>query len=94
MTKPAIRSVRVRPSHLPALTLSGVVWSPGFDNKHRSCEDCAMLEVCADAVDAGNFAGCEGVIEDELWHVQDQPKWVPQMKEGEFDEQESERCFG
>ena len=94
MTKPPVRSVSVSPSHLPALTLSGVVWSPGFDSKRQSCDECPLLEDCSDAVNSGNFAGCEGVIEDEIWYVQDQPKLVPQMKEGEFDEQARERCFG
>ena len=59
--------VSVMPSHLPALTLSGVIWSPGFTNKHRSCDDCSLLETCGEAVDAGNYAGCESALESEIW---------------------------
>ena len=62
--------VSVMPSHLPALTLSGVIWSPGFTNKHRSCDDCPLLETCGEAVNSGNYAGCEGALESEIWHVQ------------------------
>lgn len=70
MTNPVIRSVSVSPSHLPALTLSGVVWSSGVHHqhdKHHNCDTCPLLEICADAVNAGNFAGCEGVLESEIW---------------------------
>ena len=67
MPKPVIRSVSVSPSDLPALTLAGMVWSTGFHHKQRGCDTCPRLEICADAVNAGNFAGCEGVIKVEIY---------------------------
>ena len=59
--------VTVAPSCLPALTLSGVIWCPGFTNKHRSCDDCPMLNLCGESVNSGNYAGCEVALESEIW---------------------------
>ena len=70
MTKPDLTIVDISPSALPARTLAGVVWSPVYRaSGYTSCEACVLFEPCTDAVDAGNFAGCEGVLQSESWHV-------------------------
>ena len=69
MTKPDLTLVNVSPSDLPAKTLTGVIWSPVISSKTVKCKSCVLFEICRDAVTAGNFAGCEGMLESEIWHV-------------------------
>ena len=77
MTRPMPRCVSIRPSALPAWTLAGVIWSPGMDGTGVNCTRCALFELCSDAVAGGDFAGCEGVLIDEIYSVPDTSAPVP-----------------
>ena len=62
-----VRMVEVRWSDVPGLTLAGVVWMRPVDGRRRRCEECALRALCAEAVAEGDFAGCERVMEWEIY---------------------------
>jgi len=62
-----MRKVEVRWSDVPVLTLAGVVWMRPVDWRRQGCETCALRVLCAAAVAAGNYAGCERVMEWEMY---------------------------